>query len=1580
MKQISRARICGVWLLAGFVLQTLFPFGYIQAQRTNPDFQLPLHTRHINPQQSGTLRIKERNPVVNETKQITLTATDAGGQPVTGVAWESGSPDIAQVDPQTGVVRGMQRGFATITAKRGPDTVSIFVAVARVESSRGAMVPGDQKQDSAGKFYISDPTGSVILRKDSLLSEARQYAGKKGVAGRTNGKVTDALFNTPTAVTVDTSAQGGVYIADTANHSIRKIDFTEQVTTLLGSGSPGRMTADTTPFAQAVFTGPRGVAVDGGGNLFIADTENHAIFYADFARREVRLLAGEPGQSGRTDGQGRQARFKQPGSLSLSADGRILNVADTGNNAVRQISRSGEVRTLSAASVKGLRFAPNQSGGDFTFNAPQSVSSDTRGNLYVVDASGVQVVTFPTNQPPQLTSLAQPTVSFGKAASVLVEGTQAFVLDASATSDAEAVKVVTVGAPQIASLSRASSTLEGNVEVIVTGKNFAPESQVVLGDDLVIDAEVLSATQIRFTVPPQGAPGNRTLSILTRGGTDQRPFQVLPKPLSELQNGEITTIAGGIPFLGDGGPATAANFQLPQRIAVDSVGNVYVADVLNNRIRKIDTSGIITTVAGTGAAGYNGDGRLAVAATLNNPLGITIDRNGDLLICDTFNSRIRRVDLRTGVIITIAGTGVLGFSGDGDLAKNAKLNSPRAIAVDGANNMLIADAVNNRIRKIDAVTSVITTIVGTGALGDSGEGGPATNAQLRIPSGVAVDVQGNIYIADSFNGKIKRVTATDRTISTVGENSALLRQPVDLALDPAGNLWIADLSTSSLLRLELVNQNLIRIAGNGTFGFGGDGGSATAGVLNQPTGVGVDGSGNIFVADQFNHRIRRIAVNSQTISTFAGTIRFLGDSGPAINSEVANPFSVLTDQNGNTFFGDYSNLRVRRISSGGEISTVVGNGNFGVSGNGGEATSAPFTIPYGLAFDKDGNLLIGEAQTNRIRLVNKSTGVLSTIAGTGAIGALGDDGPATQARLNFPTAVTVDSNGNIFICDTANDRVRRIDATTGIIARVVGGGAATGENVPATDVRLNQPFGVTVDAAGNLFVADTNGHRVRRVDAVTKLVTTVAGTGTPGDSGDGGEAIRASLNFPNGLLIDSVGNLLIADTGNHRIRQVNLNSRIITTVAGTGVGGFSGDGNEAIQAALSFPQGVALDRNGNLLIAAGFNNAIRVVKGYSQTAPLSAFSLAVNPLTQTIRSGESTSFSVSVQSVNGFNQSVGLSAVVSPPNPRIAISIASDSVNPGQSATVMVSTPASIPTSTLSLAVTGTAGTVTQSKTVLLRVVSSNVGPTLASIPDQTVKPGEVRSLPIAAADPNGNEGLRLSLQTVLPYVTLSDNGNGSGMLRLAPGIGETKGGAVAVVVTDPGGLTGQTGFIVTIGSGNQPPVLAAIADQTLAAGEAKTLEVKATDPDGNAGLKLSLVSNPGYVTLSDQGSGIGTIRIAPGGTETQSGRVIVQVTDVGGLTATTSFAVTIQPNQGGPMISNAVFTSPNLTINGTGFGSSGAQVKINGSDVSQFIKTQTATVITLKGKEKKLKLKAGANQVSVTVNGVASNVFTLNL
>jgi sugar lactone lactonase YvrE len=580
------------------------------------------------------------------------------------------------------------------------------------------------------------------------------------------------------------------------------------------------------------------------------------------------------------------------------------------------------------------------------------------------------------------------------------------------------------------------------------------------------------------------------------------------------QNYTIQTVAGGgVPV---NIPGKSADLPQPYSVAVDRAGNVYFGEVQDAVLRLDATTGVLTLAAGNGSRGYSGDNGPATSAQLNFSAypgyikGLAFDSSGDLYIAD--GGRVREVS--NGVITTVAGgAGVVPLPASAPAATSAGLNTPAAVAVDSAGNLYIADTVFSNIRE---VSNGVITIVAGGNIpspngGYGGDNGPASSAFLSHPQGLAVDSAGNLYIADTGNCRIRKVSnGVITTVAGIGCNYSY----------------------------------------EGGDPFSGDGGPATSAQLSGPWGVALDSAGNLYIGD--GPDIRKISNGVITTVAGNGTTGFSGDGGPATSAQLSEPYGVAVDSSGNLYISDSGNNRIRKVSNG-VITTVAGDGMEGYSGDGGPATSAWLYNPYRVAVDSAGSTYIAETSpyldigNDRIRKV--SNGVITTVAGNGTTGFSGDGGPASSAELDQVDGVAVDSAGNLYISDGGNGRIRKV--SNGVITTVAGNGTGgySGDGGPATDAELS-PDGIAVDSSGNLYIADTGFH-IRKVS--NGVITTVAGNGTQGYSGDGGPATSAQLSWLGGVAVDSTGNLYIADSGNYVIREVS--NGVITTVAGNGVGG-----------------------------------------------------------------------------------------------------------------------------------------------------------------------------------------------------------------------------------------------------------------------------------------------------------------------------------------------------------------------------------------------------------------------------------------
>lgn len=729
-------------------------------------------------------------------------------------------------------------------------------------------------------------------------------------------------------------------------------------------------------------------------------------------------------------------------------------------------------------------------------------------------------------------------------------------------------------------------------------------------------------------------------------------YAVQPNPASaQYKQNFIYTIAGGL------NPTTVSSAPLsldvpgPMGVVKDSAGNIYFSAPSSAYVYKL-SGGVVSVFAGIGISGYGGDNGLATQATLGQPAGLAVDSRGNLFIADIGNSRIRKVDT-TGFITTVAGNGVKCYPsttacGDGGPATNANFDFPIAVAVDGAGNLYIADAFDYKIREVSAATQTITTIAGDGTPCSNptslcGDGGAGTAAQLNYPTGIAVDGSGNVYVSDTKDHRIRMIAAGTGIISTVvgtggpcvnptnacGDGgpalNAFLRLPGQISVDGSGNIYIADTGDN---RVRLVNgstQNITTIAGTGVQGFAGDGASATSAQLNQESAMFVDSTGSVLLGDTGNQRIRQFSSNGN-ISTIAGGGSG-GDNGAATNAMFASPYEVAEDAAGNVYIADQFNNRIRKLTlsmtngiASATVTTVAGNGNMGYSGDGGLAVNATLNAPLGVAFDSLGNMFIADSSNSVVRKVDATTGKISTYAGNGSTcypttSGCGDGGAATGASISYPIAITVDRNNNLYISDYYSHKIRKVTASTGIISTVAGTGIMghIGNGGLATKANLNHPVGVAVDGSGNIYISDSFNNQIREVTASTGIINVYALNGNSSLSGNGGPALKGSMWNPLELSLDPAGDLFIAGGNDNVVQRVDVLTGTWGTVAGNPqkavIGGFGGDGGPATSAKMA-NVGAVVDGNNNLYIADAANNRIR----YVLLAPSARFSATTLPM------------------------------------------------------------------------------------------------------------------------------------------------------------------------------------------------------------------------------------------------------------------------------------------------------------------------------------------------------------------------------
>ena len=589
----------------------------------------------------------------------------------------------------------------------------------------------------------------------------------------------------------------------------------------------------------------------------------------------------------------------------------------------------------------------------------------------------------------------------------------------------------------------------------------------------------------------------------------------------------IQTVAGS-DFVGDDAAAIAAVLSQTEGIAVDGLGTIYVADADDNRVRKITPDGTIHTAAGTGTAGVGGDGGPAHQALLSHPYGVAVDPSGNLYVADLGNARVRKVS-SDGTIQTIAGGGSISPANNagGSPAVNIQLLQPRNLAVDPDGTLYISDFGANQVYRVSP-GGILTVFAGTGTAGLAGDGSAAQLAQLNAPAGLASDGNGTLYIADSGNNRIRKIS--HGLISSLFTVTA----PTGLALGSTGTLYVAA-------------RNYL-----------GTTASAIAG-LPSAFDVALDRAGNLYATT--GSYVEEVVPNGQiAIIAGSGASRYFGgDNGPAASARLDSPSGIAFDTSGNAYVADTANHRIRKITPAGIISTIAGAGTAGYAGDNGTATAAKLNAPAGVALDSQANIYIADSGNNAIRKITPG-GSISTLA----------------AGFNNPEALAVDSNGSVHVADTGNGR----------IAKVTASGSVT------TLAEVSKPAGIAIDSAGGVFVSES------------ARVSLISSDGTVNVVLDG-------LSSPRGLAFAPNGDLLIAETGLNVIRRLTPGAKPVL-IAGTGAAGFSGDGGSASTAELNSPAGLAVDSNGAIWIADQANDRIRALTPQADAAEVAVSPTIVN--------------------------------------------------------------------------------------------------------------------------------------------------------------------------------------------------------------------------------------------------------------------------------------------------------------------------------------------------------------------------------
>ncbi|TSD66272.1 T9SS type B sorting domain-containing protein [Inquilinus sp. KBS0705] len=1022
--------------------------------------------------------------------------------------------------------------------------------------------------DKNGNMYIADQ-GNYRIRKMTSAGVVTNFVGN-GTDGDINATGTAASIGFIYGMVTDND--GNLYVSDYEHYKIKKITPAGVVTTLAGSGVQG--TTDGTGSAASFFY-TTDLTIDASGNLFTLDhnyntgvgiirritkagvvttyftdallsnTENLVVdkagnFYTsgyDYVIQKIqpdgiiKNFVGD-GTNGTTDGTGVAAKITiSQGGMDIDKYGDIY-FTDLGAHAIRRITPAGVVTTVVGTGAIG---STDGTLNIATLDTPVDVVFDVLGNMYIAD--GLKQTIRAVNAGGFIILPKLPAGLVFNSATGAVSGTP------QATTGGALFKVTGFGAD-----AYGTATLSLKINNIAAPGISYPESSYTV-------KEGESASGIVPTITGQAFNGDNS-----------------------FQNVASIFAGTGAKGKNDGAGNLAIFNYANGKAAADRSGNVFVADQLNNCIRKVDRNGFVSTFAGsaTGEAGFaDGSGN---SALFNAPTGIAVDLSGNVYVADTKNNRIRKIT-SNGVVTTLAGNGTAVNSSDGPVSA-ATFASPRIITIDNSSSLYIVDPVVGSIRQFSTsgAGSVSTRV---------------TSNDIKVVTAIAVDPLGNIFTAGSDN-VIRKITVVNAVGTFAGSKNqagyvdglsggARFNKPVGITVDANYNVFVAD-SANNRIRMITSGGQASTYAGNGTAETGS--GVATSAAFNGPMAV-TNYNGNVYVLDK-STTVRKIAQSGLSIQpSLSAGLSFNYYTGviSGTPTSVTNNYYTVTAYNaGGTSVTNVSITTTNSSADTARIYTIAGTGTKGTSGDGGAAIAADISSPYAMAKDESGNIYF-TTDNNQIRKIDYITKKISTVAGTGESGFDGDGGPATGAKFNLGlTALAFDINGNLYVSDNNNNRIRRIDSETQVVTTVVGTGVGglSADGTSADVATISGPTGLAFDLAGALYFSDSNNALIRKVDAETKLITTIAGGGN--STADGTNALQYKLSYVERFVIDHNNNIIIADEDGAKVLKLNAETNTISRIAGTGKYDYSGDGGLATSAALRGPMGIAIDAENNIYI------------------------------------------------------------------------------------------------------------------------------------------------------------------------------------------------------------------------------------------------------------------------------------------------------------------------------------------------------------------------------------------------------------
>jgi len=1043
-----------------------------------------------------------------------------------------------------------------------------------------------------GNLYIADYDNHRI-RKMTPEGVVTTFAGQSSY-GHVNGKGAEAKFNKPLGLAFDSA--GNLFVADHSNHRIRKITPAGQVTTFAGNGSGSYGDGTGT---KAKFYHPFAIVIDANDNLFVTESVGHKVRKITPAGVVTTFAGAAKLSAGSTNGKGTVARFNQPTGIAIDHAG-ILYVADSNNHRIRRILPDGTVSTL-VGSTKGY---VDGSKSAARFNSPRHVVLDSNGDLLVAEVGNHRVRKVELRR--DICSGSGPcdaptcdTASGKCKAKKICDDHNACSLD---SCDAAKSKCTYKNAPTGTGCDDGDPCTVG---VQCVRGHCRPNSKVTTfsgGAAAKVDGV---AAKARFYYP-------RGIAFSDDGHlwiTDQSNHLIR----RWSPDGIVRTVAGSPTEAGmANGKATAARFNAPMGIDVDAAGNAYVADYNNHRVRKITSEGVVTTLAGTGKAGFkNGTGKIA---QFYRPKGIAVTDDGIVYVSERDNHRIRRIT-PDGTTTTFAGSTWGMRDGKGAAAR---FHQPGGMALDSAGNLIVSDPENNAVRKISPQGDVIT-LVGISWAGNT-DGVGAVGTRLNHPRGVDVDASGNIYIADTDNHSV-RMLFPDGTLVTIagavndkgavvyGTNNGLgsaarFRTPTDIAIGPDGAVYVADHANHRIRKLTPATKLCV------------DGNACTLDICQRKLGCSNDGAAMI-CSDGDACTVGDLCTNGKCVAgKKAANCACAGkkcDDGTTCTVDSCDPVKGCANtpvKDGTSCDDGSACTEGERCRAGtcapNPAKWVVDTWAGGAKGErdgfrvaqAGALATARFAAPSGVDFDPAGGMFIVDLENRLLRRLG-TDGFMDTLAGRAYTWQTNvyKDAKATAAGFNYIIDVGTDASGGAYVTEYSAHRIRKYKADGTVTTHAGSGkyGFADGKGAAA---KFYNPMGIDCDAIGNCYVADRKNHRIRKV-ASDGQVTTIAGS-TWGFRDGKGSAAR--FNQPVALALGGDGHLYVTESHNHAVRRVTLDG-LVSTVAGGPLAGHV-DGYGTFGARFNSPHGVAADKLGNVFVSDRSNHSVRLILSWGETVTI----------------------------------------------------------------------------------------------------------------------------------------------------------------------------------------------------------------------------------------------------------------------------------------------------------------------------------------------------------------------------------------